>query len=95
MDRYRRKRDCLYDILTGMGFRMIRPEGAFYLFPESPIPDDVAFIRDLAKERVLVVPGSGFARPGYFRVSYAVPDEVIQRAIPGFERIAKRYGLSS
>ncbi len=83
---YERKRDLLHGELTAMGYRMVRPEGAFYLFPEAPGGDDVAFVERLAEERILTVPGVAFGWPGHFRISYAVPDAVAQRALPGFAR---------
>lgn len=87
---YQRKRDLLCGLLGDMGYRFRKPEGAFYLFPESPI-DDVEFVRELQQERILVVPGSGFGGPGYFRISYCVDDRVIQGAADGFARLAKKY----
>lgn len=90
---YKRKRDMLCDGLASMGYRFHRPEGAFYLFPKTPIPDDVAFVRELQKEYVLTVPGSGFGRPGHIRISYCVADETIERSMPAFERVARRHGM--
>ncbi len=83
---YQQKRDFLWDALTRMGYEIVKPGGAFYLFPKSPLPDDVAFIRLLQKEGILAVPGSGFGTPGYFRLSLTVPKEMMERSLPGFER---------
>ena len=83
---YERKRDLLYRELTRMGYRIVRPQGAFYLFPEAPGGDDVAFVSRLQEERILCVPGIGFGTPGHFRISFAVPDEVVEGALPGFAR---------
>ena len=69
-----------------MGYEVVHPEGAFYMFPEAPCGDDVEFIRRLQEEKILCVPGVGFGRPGHFRISYAVEDAVVERALPGFER---------
>ena len=88
---YRRKRDRLHAALTGMGYDVVRPEGAFYMFPRSLNPDDVAFVRELQEELVLTVPGVGFGRRGHLRVSYCVEDAVIECALPAFERVARRY----
>ena len=93
VESYRRKRDMICDGLASMGYRFHKPEGAFYLFPKTPIPDDVAFVRELQKEYVLTVPGSGFGRPGHNRISFCVEDSTIERAMPAFERVAKRHGL--
>lgn len=89
---YMRKRDMLCDGLAAAGYKFHKPEGAFYLFPKTPIPDDVAFVRELVKEYVLTVPGSGFGRPGHIRISYCVEDKTIERALPAFARVAKRHG---
>jgi aspartate aminotransferase len=88
---YRKKRDRFWGALTGMGYDCVKPTGAFYMFPRSPIVNDVAFVKELLEENVLVVPGVGFGRPGHFRISYCVEDETIERALPGFERVARRY----
>jgi aspartate aminotransferase len=83
---YREKRDLMYDGLTRIGYRCVKPQGAFYVFPRTPIDDDVAFVRLLAEEGVLTVPGSGFGMPGHIRISLTVDPETIVRALPGFER---------
>ncbi len=83
VQQYRQLRDLLYDGLSDAGYECVKPEGAFYVFPKSPIPDDVAFVRLLQEERVLAVPGSGFGRGGYFRLSYCVDRDLIERAMPG------------
>ncbi len=48
--------------------------------------DDVAFCQALAKQRVIAVPGSGFGRPGYFRLSFAVPEEAVGKSLPSFKQ---------
>jgi len=89
LDWYRRKRDLLYKELTRMGYNVPYPQGAFYIFPEAPGGDDVAFINKLKDLRVLVVPGSGFGKPGHFRISYCVTDEKIEGSLPAFEAAIK------
>ena len=69
---YKEKRDILYNHLTSLGFEIRKPEGTFYLFPKSPISDK-EFTALALKHNILVVPGSGFGSPGYFRISYCVP----------------------
>jgi len=69
---YQEKRDILCDHLTGLGFKLIKPQGAFYLFPASPIPDDVEFVKAAQKHNILLVPGRGFGTPGYFRIAYCI-----------------------
>jgi aspartate aminotransferase len=90
---YEEKRDLLYNALKGFGYQVVKPQGAFYLFPKTPIEDDVAFIKELQSKRILTVPGRGFGKPGHFRIAYAVDNEVIQRALPGFKEVAEKYGL--
>ena len=90
---YAKKRDFLYSNLTGMGYSLVKPQGAFYMFPKSPVEDDVAFVREIQKYNVLVVPGRGFGVPGYFRISYCVDDWVIEGSLKGFQAVAKEYGL--
>jgi aspartate aminotransferase len=89
---YRQKRDTLYDILTEAGFECIKPMGAFYLFPKCPIEDEVEFVWTMQQEeRILLVPGRGFGKKGYFRLAYCVPLETILKAKPGFLRAGQKY----
>lgn len=88
---YQRRRDLLCDGLASFGYEFSKPQGAFYLFPKTPVDDDVAFVAELQKENILTVPGSGFGGPGHFRISYCVSDEVIEKSMPGFERTIKKY----
>lgn len=90
---YQRKRDYLYTHLTDMGYKMVKPQGAFYMFPRSPIEDDVAFVQELQKHNVLVVPGRGFGTSGYFRIAYCVEDWVLKGAMEGFAKAAAKYKL--
>lgn len=86
---YKRRRDRLYGALTSFGYECVKPEGAFYLFPKSPIPDDVQFVANLQKKLILVVPGTGFGGPGYFRIAYCVSDETIEGSLAGFQEAIK------
>ena len=57
-------------------------------------PDELVFVGILKEEGILAVPGRGFGRPGYMRLSLTIPDQTIERALPGFERaLAKAKGL--
>ncbi len=93
MARYERQRDFLCDRLTAMGYQLVKPQGAFYIFPKSPVADDVAFVRALQTKHILTVPGRGFGTPGYFRIAYCVEDRTIERAMDGFQAVAKEFGL--
>jgi aspartate aminotransferase len=77
-------------VLVDAGYAFTLPEGAFYLFPQSPIPDDVRFTQLLKEERVLVSPGRAFGMPGCFRISYAVPEAVITGSREGFRRALQK-----
>jgi aspartate aminotransferase len=86
VSQYQAKRDRLCDALTRMGYDAPRPQGSYYVFPKTPIPDDVAFIRVLQQEGILAVPGSGFGRGGYMRLSLTIPRADLERSLAGFER---------
>jgi aspartate aminotransferase len=90
---YEEKRDLFYNGLKSFGYHVVKPQGAFYLFPKAPIEDDVAFVKELQSKRILVVPGRGFGKPGYFRIAYAVDTKTIEGALPGFKEAAEKYGL--
>ena len=77
--------------LREMGYHVVEPGGAFYLFPRSLEPDDVAFSERAKKLDLLIVPGSGFGAPGHVRVSYCVQTETIRRALPKFKALAESY----
>ena len=88
---YQKNRDMLYDALVKNGFKCVKPEGAFYLFPQSLEPDAYAFCEKAKELDLLLVPGDDFGCPGHVRISYCVQNEMIQRAIPAFEKLAKMY----
>jgi aspartate aminotransferase len=88
---YLRKRDLLCDGLTDAGYDFVKPKGSFYLFPRTPIADDIEFVRALQQEMILTVPGSGFRCPGYFRIAFCVSDDTIIKAMPGFKRVMDKY----
>jgi len=87
---YRKRRDLLADGLKGAGYTFPMPEGAFYIFCKSPIDDDVRFVQHLLKFNILAVPGSGFGGPGYFRMAYCVPEDVIKRSLPKFKEALEK-----
>ncbi|MGD0668401.1 MAG: pyridoxal phosphate-dependent aminotransferase [Bryobacteraceae bacterium] len=86
---YQAKRDRLCGALQAMGYDAPRPEGSFYVFPRTPI-DDIAFIGILQEEGILAVPGSGFGRSGYMRLSLTISMPEIDRSLPGFERALRK-----
>jgi aspartate aminotransferase len=88
---YQRNRDVLYQTLTEAGYEVFKPEGAFYMFPRSPIADDMAFAKELLEHLVLVTPGSGFGTPGYFRIAFCVEARVVDAALPVFRELGAKY----
>jgi aspartate aminotransferase len=78
---YETKRDYIYKRLTEAGYDVIKPEGTFYIFPKAPGGDDLDFIQKAKENKVLIVPGLGFGRAGYFRISFCVDDRTIARGI--------------
>jgi aspartate aminotransferase len=87
---YQAKRDRLCGALQAMGYDSPRPEGSLFVFPRTPIPDDIAFIRALQEEGILAVPGSGFGRSGYMRLSLTISAPEIERSLAGFERAIRK-----
>lgn len=90
---YDRNRQALYNGLTECGFQCVKPEGAFYLFVKSPIPNEKEFCEAGKKYNILMVPGSSFACPGYVRLAYCVSYETILHSLPEFRKLAKEYHL--
>lgn len=90
---YRRNREVLYQELTGMGYQMVEPQGAFYMFPKAPGGDERVFCEAAKEEHILIVPGYTFAGPGYFRLAFCVSERVVDRSLEGFRRLAVKFGL--
>jgi aspartate aminotransferase len=88
---YRRNRDVLCEALSGAGFEVYKPQGAFYLFPKAPVEDDVTFCREMQQHLVLVVPGSGFGLSGYYRMAYCVAPAVVDGALPAIREVGAKY----
>jgi aspartate aminotransferase len=87
---YQEKRELMCNGLAELGYEIRKPQGAFYVFLKSPLPDDLAFARILQEEGVLAVPGTGFGRGGYVRLSLTVPRETIVRSLPAFGRALRK-----
>ena len=83
---YQERRDMFYDALKSFGYSLTRPQGAYYLFPKTPV-NDVTFMQALAKEGVLVNPGSSLGRSGYLRIAFCKKKETIQKSLPGFKKV--------
>ncbi|MDY6052992.1 MAG: pyridoxal phosphate-dependent aminotransferase [Anaerovibrio sp.] len=88
---YERNGNLLYDGLIEAGFECLKPQGAFYLFPKALEEDDQAFCERAKKYDLLLVPGSDFGCPGYFRAAYCIKEDTIRRSIARFKELAKEY----
>jgi aspartate aminotransferase len=88
---YKKNRDLLYNHLISLGFECAKPEGAFYLFPKALIPNDKAFAVAAKKYNLIIVPGSAFGCPGYFRLAYCISYEKIYRSLDAWTRLAKEF----
>lgn len=91
ISQYQVRRDLLVTKLRAIGFEMVEPKGAFYLFPKALEEDDVKFVMEAKQFNLLLVPGSGFGCPGYFRISYCVDLDMIERSLPAFEKLVEYY----
>ena len=87
---YKKRRDMLCSALSSFGYELIYPDGAFYIFPKSPIEDDKKFVHLLQQENILTVPGSGFGTSGYFRIAFCISEKLIEKSLEGFKRAIKK-----
>ena len=88
---YEENARLLVTSLREMGYHVVEPGGAFYLFPRSLEPDDVAFSQRARELDLLIVPGSGFGAPGHVRIAYCVQTDMIRRSLPKFKALADSY----
>jgi aspartate aminotransferase len=85
------RRDRFVTGLRACGYEVTVPEGAFYLTPKTPIKDDAKFAQELAREGVFCLPGHVAKMPGHLRVSITARDEMIERALPIFANVYRRF----
>ncbi|MCB2187498.1 MAG: pyridoxal phosphate-dependent aminotransferase [Deltaproteobacteria bacterium] len=88
---YAHKRELICGVLDQAGFEYVKPLGAFYVFPKSPLADDVAFCKAAQEEGLLLVPGSGFMGPGHFRIAFCCDDQTITRSAATFQKVRARF----
>lgn len=88
---YEKNGNLLYEGLKEAGFECQKPQGAFYLFPKALEEDDYAFCERAKKYDLLLVPGSDFGCPGYFRAAYCIKESTIRNSIPAFKKLAEEY----
>jgi len=91
VDIYRQNRDLLYNHLLELGFECTKPQGAFYLFSKALEEDDKAFVAAAKKYNILIVPGTTFGCPGYFRASYCISYEKIEKSLEAWTKLANEY----
>ena len=88
---YEKNGRLLYDGLIAAGFTCQKPQGAFYLFPKALEADDYAFCERAKQYDLLLVPGTDFGCPGYFRAAYCIKTETIEKSLPVFKKLAREY----
>ncbi len=91
IDAYRKNRDLFYGTLTDIGYKVARPDGAFYLFMKALEPDAYAFCERAKKYELLLVPSDSFGFEGYVRLAYCVAYDTIERALPAFRALYNDY----
>lgn len=94
LEHLQRKRDRMVEALTEQGYEVNLPESTFYVLGRSPIANDMEFAEQLAGDGVVVLPGSAFEMPGYFRISLTATDAMIDRALPHFARAIQNAGAT-
>ncbi len=91
VEAYRRKRDLIYEGLKDY-FNVVKPKGAFYIFPEAPGGDGDEFVKKAIENNILIIPGSVFSeRKTHFRISFAAPDDTIKKGIEELIKLAKQF----
>lgn len=88
---YEENKNILYKALTEMGYDCVEPKGTFYMFPKCPIADDKAFCAKAKDFRLIIVPGSSFACPGYFRIAFCVDKTTVENSLESFKKLIEFY----
>ena len=89
---YAQRLAAFCEVLDAAGLEYVRPKGAFYLFPKTPIADDARFCALLQDERILAVPGRSFGLAGHIRLAFCVEEKVIRASAEGFKRAVAAAG---
>ncbi|MCL2221549.1 MAG: pyridoxal phosphate-dependent aminotransferase [Oscillospiraceae bacterium] len=92
IEAYNANRVLLYDELSALGFEIVDPKGAFYLWVKTP-GDDKDFVKAAVKYNILIVPGSAFTCGGYVRIAYCVSKQTIEKSLPAFKKLANELGI--
>ncbi len=88
---YEENKDILYNALREYGYECVEPGGTFYMFPKCPIPDDKEFCAKAKDFRLVIVPGSGFSCPGYFRIAFCVDKSTVLNSLDSFKKLIDFY----
>lgn len=91
VEAYQKNRDIFYNFLTKTGYKVISPDGAFYLFVKALEDDAAAFCERAKKHEILIVPSDSFGVSGYVRISYCVATETIEKSLEGFLKLYNEY----
>jgi len=83
---YEKRKDMLVEVLRSAGYDFFEPQGAFYIFCKAPGGDDIAFVNKLKEHLILAVPGSGFGKKGYFRLTFCVSEKTISNSAEAFKK---------
>jgi aspartate aminotransferase/aminotransferase len=90
LEDYRRKRDLVVEGLCDY-YEIVKPGGAFYVFPKAPVASGAAFVEEAISRGLLIIPGNIFShRDSHFRISFAAPDETLRRGIGLLRELAKK-----
>lgn len=88
---YEENKNILYNALTEFGYSCVEPKGTFYMFPKCLIDDDKKFCEAAKEFKLIIVPGSTFSCPGYFRIAYCVDRNVITNSLESFKMLAQKF----
>lgn len=88
---YKKNRDILYNALTSYGYKLAKPDGAFYLFMKALGNSSLEFSEKAKEYELLLVPSDSFGYEGYIRISYCVSLEQIERSLDAFKKLIDSY----
>ncbi len=91
---YEYRRNLLYSNIIDAGFESVRPNGALYIFMNTPKGlSDAEFAEICAKQNILIVPGAAFSCPGYCRLAFCVSETSIRNSRKAFFAVAEELGI--
>ncbi len=90
---YKENGDILFELLSRLNFKVIKPQGAFYLFVKAPNGDAIEFSESAKKYNLLIVPSNSFGVNGYVRIATCVSKQTVLNSKQAFIDLAKEYNL--